>query len=59
MVSWALVDTSIDQNIALPAKVMKQLGREDEGIKLPDGTYYGSLMVFHHLHCLVRLFVDM
>jgi hypothetical protein len=33
---------------------MKEMGREREGIKLPDGTYYGSIMVFHHLHCLVR-----
>jgi hypothetical protein len=33
---------------------MKAMGREAEGIKLPDGTYYGSIMVFHHLHCLVR-----
>lgn len=32
---------------------MKAMGREKEGIKLPDGTFYGSLMVFHHLHCLV------
>jgi hypothetical protein len=33
---------------------MKAMGREREGIKLPDGTYFGSIMVFHHLHCLVR-----
>src|SRR4051812_21882710 len=43
------------QNIGLPASYMKQLGRLDEGIQLSDGNYYGSLMVFHHLHCLVSL----
>lgn len=32
---------------------MHSLGREEEGIRLPDGTFFGSLMVFHHLHCLV------
>ncbi|KAI4962232.1 hypothetical protein J4E86_001264 [Alternaria arbusti] len=42
------------QNIGIQEEVMKAMGREREGIKLPDGTYYGSIMVFHHLHCLVR-----
>ncbi|KAF5862309.1 hypothetical protein ETB97_011833 [Aspergillus alliaceus] len=43
------------QNIGIPADLMHELGREDEGILLPDGTYFGSIMVFHLLHCLVRL----
>ena len=43
-----------DQNIRISPETMRKLSREDEGIKLPDGNYYGSLMVFHHLHCLVR-----
>jgi hypothetical protein len=43
----------LDQNLGIREDVMKAMGREKEGIKLPDGTYYGSLMVFHHLHCLV------
>ncbi|KAJ4343605.1 hypothetical protein N0V87_000372 [Didymella glomerata] len=42
------------QNIGIRRDAMKAMGREAEGIKLPDGTYYGSIMVFHHLHCLVR-----
>jgi hypothetical protein len=35
---------------------MKDLGRLEEGIELPNGQYFGSLMVFHHLHCLVCYF---
>lgn len=42
------------QNIAIPSKLMDKMGRLEDGIKLPDGNYYGSLMVFHNLHCLVR-----
>jgi hypothetical protein len=37
---------------------MKDLGREEQGIRLPDGNYFGALMVFHHLHCLVCPFAD-
>lgn len=44
-----------DQNIGVAPDLMRKLGRVEEGIELPDGTYFGSLMVFHHLHCLVSL----
>ncbi|KAK1753689.1 hypothetical protein QBC47DRAFT_347704 [Echria macrotheca] len=29
--------------------------RKDEGVKLPDGGYLGTLMVFHELHCVKHL----
>lgn len=32
---------------------MQKLGRIEEGIKLPDGGYFGTLAVYHDLHCLV------
>lgn len=35
---------------------MRELGRLDEGIKLPSSEYFGSIMVFHHLHCLTNLY---
>ncbi|KAL5115116.1 hypothetical protein ACEQ8H_006952 [Pleosporales sp. CAS-2024a] len=41
-------------NLGIKEEEMRALGRENEGIKLPDGTYFGSIMVFHHLHCLVE-----
>ncbi|KAG8424316.1 hypothetical protein J3458_001119 [Metarhizium acridum] len=44
------------QNIGFSAELMHELGREEEGIRLPDGTYFGSLMVFHHLHCLKNIY---
>ncbi|KAI9739844.1 MAG: hypothetical protein M1818_004900 [Claussenomyces sp. TS43310] len=43
------------QNIGLDPELMKAVGREYEGIKLPDGTYYDLVMVFHHLHCIKNL----
>ncbi|PNY29797.1 Uncharacterized protein TCAP_00291 [Tolypocladium capitatum] len=45
-----------DQNIGFSAELMHELGREEEGIRLPDGTYFGSIMVFHHLHCLKNIY---
>ncbi|GAB0139243.1 hypothetical protein EsDP_00007456 [Epichloe bromicola] len=44
------------QNIGFSSELMHELGREKEGIKLPGGTYFGSLMVFHHLHCLKNIY---
>ncbi|KAM3548793.1 hypothetical protein MY1884_009024, partial [Beauveria asiatica] len=44
------------QNIGLSPELMHELGRESEGIQLPDGTYFGSIMVFHHLHCLKNIY---
>jgi hypothetical protein len=29
------------------------LDRKLSAIKLPDGGYYGTLQVFHELHCIV------
>jgi hypothetical protein len=34
---------------------MRELGRLEEGVKLPGGGYFASLMVYHHLHCIKRL----
>ncbi|KAF2032051.1 hypothetical protein EK21DRAFT_110264 [Setomelanomma holmii] len=41
-------------NVGIQEEVVKVMGRKRKGIKLPDGTCYGSIMVFHHMHCLVR-----
>ncbi|KND92312.1 hypothetical protein TOPH_02918 [Tolypocladium ophioglossoides CBS 100239] len=40
------------QNIGFSAELMHEIGREEEGIRLPDGTYFGSLMknIYHALH---------
>lgn len=34
--------------------IMRFLGREAEGVQLPDGNYFGTFTVFHHLLCLVN-----
>lgn len=47
-----LVEGSI---FSLDASTMASLGRADEGVRFPDGTYYATLSVFHNLHCLRRL----
>ncbi|KAI8295558.1 Cyclochlorotine biosynthesis protein O [Colletotrichum sp. SAR 10_98] len=44
------------QNIRIPKHTMEELGRVDEGIELPGGGYFGSIMVYHHLHCLKNLY---
>ncbi|GAW19417.1 hypothetical protein ANO14919_089040 [Xylariales sp. No.14919] len=43
-------------NAGIPASLMEGLGRVEEGIRFPDGTYFASLMVFHHLHCLKNIY---
>lgn len=43
-----------DQNLYVEAEDLEKLGVLDEGVKLPNGGYYASLMVYHQLHCLVR-----
>jgi len=44
-------------DIAIPENVMKDLGRLDEGIRLPDGSgYLGTLNVFHELHCVEQMY---
>lgn len=44
-----------DQNIQVSADEMRKLGRLEEGVELPTGGYFASLMVYHQLHCLKRL----
>lgn len=29
--------------------------RKQQAVALPDGGYFGTLTVFHELHCLVRV----
>ena len=43
----------LDHNIGLPKSFMKEVGRLDQAVRFPDGRYFGSMMAFHHLHCLV------
>jgi hypothetical protein len=47
-----------DQNVRISKEEMKSLGREQEGIELPGGGYFASLMVYHQLHCIVRLHLN-
>ncbi|KAH7323277.1 hypothetical protein B0I35DRAFT_510442 [Stachybotrys elegans] len=43
------------QWLQVPQADMERLGRVEEGIKLPGGGYFGTLAVFHDLHCLRRV----
>ncbi|KAI0153131.1 hypothetical protein GGR57DRAFT_512940 [Xylariaceae sp. FL1272] len=43
------------QWIQVPKSDMRRLGREEEGIQLPGGGYFGTLAIFHDLHCLRRV----
>ncbi|OBR03319.1 Tat pathway signal sequence [Colletotrichum higginsianum IMI 349063] len=45
-----------NQNIRIPRDAMQEIDRVDEGIELPGGGFFGSIMVFHHLHCLKNLY---
>lgn len=45
----------VDQNLFVEGEDLEKLGVLDEGVKLPNGGYYASLMVYHQLHCLVSL----
>lgn len=49
-----LTDIAV-MNMGIPPQVIGEMGRLDDGIRLPDGDYFGQFMVFHHLHCLVSL----
>jgi hypothetical protein len=44
---------SAAQNIGVSPEYMRQLGRIEEGIQISTGDYFGSFLVFHHLHCIV------
>ncbi|KAF8865831.1 hypothetical protein BDZ45DRAFT_683824 [Acephala macrosclerotiorum] len=43
------------QNIRISADEMERLGRLEDSIELPGGGYFGSLMVYHQLHCIKRI----
>ncbi|KAI0442227.1 hypothetical protein F4803DRAFT_520353 [Xylaria telfairii] len=43
-------------NVGIPASLMEELGRVEEGIRFTDGTYFATLMVFHQLHCLKNIY---
>ena len=42
-----------DFNIRISEDEMKRLGKLENAIALPDGGYFGSLTVYHQLHCVV------
>ena len=42
-------------NIRVSEDEMRHLGKLEHGLPLPDGGYFGSLTVFHQLHCIWRL----
>lgn len=37
----------------IPKEYMQKLGREKEGIRLPNGNYLANYAFIHQLHCLV------
>ncbi|KAH8890215.1 hypothetical protein GQ53DRAFT_868018 [Thozetella sp. PMI_491] len=43
-------------NIGLPKSYMEEVGRVYQGVEFPDGRYFGSMMVYHHLHCLKHIY---
>jgi hypothetical protein len=62
-INWSLIVAEnlqtllIDQNLYVEAEDLEKLGVLDDGVQLPNGGYYASLMVYHQLHCLVRSIV--
>lgn len=49
-----LTDGRAAENIRIEADVMKRLGREDIGVRIPgDDAFIGTLNVYHEIHCLV------
>jgi hypothetical protein len=50
----ALTDNLAAENIRIETEVMKRLGREDIGVRIPgDDAFIGTLNVYHEIHCLV------
>ncbi|RFU79812.1 hypothetical protein TARUN_2407 [Trichoderma arundinaceum] len=44
------------ENIVIEEKYMRALGRENLGVRIPDGEgYIGTLNVYHEIHCLKRI----
>jgi hypothetical protein len=53
-IPWIIQLTLQDENIRIEPEIMKRLGREDIGVRIPgDDGYIGTLNVYHELHCLV------
>ena len=49
-----MLTIAIAENIRIEPEVMKRLGREDSGVRVPGGDdYIGTINVYHELHCLV------
>jgi hypothetical protein len=45
----------VAENIRVEGEVMKRLGREDIGVRIPGSDdFIGTLNVYHEIHCLVR-----
>ncbi|KAI0123398.1 hypothetical protein BJ170DRAFT_697877 [Xylariales sp. AK1849] len=45
------------ENIVLESEYMEQLGRDQFGVAVPDGSgFIGTLNVYHELHCIKRLY---
>ena len=42
-------------NLRVTEDEMRHLGKLDDSLPLPDGGYFGSLTVFHQLHCIWRV----
>ena len=51
--SRLMLNDALDFNVRISEDEMRQLGKLDNNIPLPDGGYFGSLTVFHQLHCVV------
>lgn len=45
-----------DENIRVEPEYMRDLGRENIGVAIPEGGgYIGTLNVYHEIHCLKRI----
>jgi hypothetical protein len=42
-------------NVRVTEEEMRRLGKLEDNLPLPDGGYFGSLTVFHQLHCIWRV----
>ncbi|KAI1078852.1 hypothetical protein F5B20DRAFT_546444 [Whalleya microplaca] len=46
-----------NENIMLEPEIMKEYGRDQFGVAMPDGEgFLGTLNVYHELHCIKRLY---
>lgn len=45
-----------DTNVRVTEHEMSRIpGRKEQAIPLPDGGYFGTLNVYHNLHCVVSI----